>query len=94
MLCDFGHRGRTRGDRGEVIRIENWERQVRTRVVQASIAHPDLLDARFAFTDGCEKDVDQILKKKGYCCEPFISLDRHCEYMALLDVDGNTWSSR
>ncbi|KAL7479580.1 hypothetical protein ACHAW6_005307 [Cyclotella cf. meneghiniana] len=70
-----------------------FEEIPRAKLVQASMDHPDVIDA--GFTDIIQKfeEKKEELAKKTIVAE-FIPLAEQMKYKALIDIDGNNWSSR
>jgi hypothetical protein len=68
-----------------------WERLARAQLVLLSLAHPELLDARFNKIVQAERGVRELLKGKGMVGSSLPQKD-HLKYKYLVDVDGNSCS--
>lgn len=71
----------------------NFDDLPRAKLVKEGAMHSDLFDVGFtSFLQGWEKQEKEIwnqMTKKGP-----ISFDDQMRYRAIIDIDGNTWSSR
>lgn len=89
-------RGVWRGSTTGAVRVEEsnvWELP-RAVLVNVSLHNPKLLDARFTACKHCESRVASLLEKAGFGYAPFFTFPEQFKYQALIDVDGNSWSSR
>ena len=76
-----------------------WRELPRAQLVRAALERPDLMDAAFAAipgvvlpqvskTDDVEIRTELRVKRRTLVMEPFM------KYRAIIDIDGNSWSSR
>ncbi|TFJ81628.1 hypothetical protein NSK_006879 [Nannochloropsis salina CCMP1776] len=66
----------------------------RAVLVNVSLENPGLLDARFTACKHCARDTAVAYETAGYGYAPFLSVHEQFRYQVLIDVDGNSWSSR
>jgi hypothetical protein len=66
----------------------------RSVLVNMSLHNPEVLDARFTECKQCDSHVASLLEKAGFGYARFFTFADQFKYQALIDVDGNTWSSR
>lgn len=72
----------------------NCWRLPRAVLVNISIHHPELLDARFTSCKQCNGPVKALYEQAGYGYNRFFTYEEQFQYKSLADVDGNSWSSR
>jgi hypothetical protein len=79
---------------GGTYTFDNWWQFPRSRLVLYSLAHPNVVDARFTGSFWqCEDGVAQLLQQKGLVGS-YVPIADHLRYRYLIDIDGNscTWS--
>jgi len=80
-------RGSTTGD------ATNWRNLPRSKLVQYSLDHPTILDAAFVeIVQRNETEKEEIIAS-GFN-ESAIPFEDFQKYKAIIDIDGNSWSSR
>ena len=60
----------------------------RAVLVNASLAHPALLDARFTACKQCPGRVERLYAEAGYGYDRFFGFEEQFKFRALVDVDG------
>jgi Glycosyl transferase family 90 len=69
----------------------NWTMSARFRIVRQALHRPDLFDVGFTQIPPQHRlPIDQTLLMKP----ALVPMERFMEYQAILDMDGNSWSSR
>lgn len=60
----------------------------RAKLVNASLAHPELIDARFTSCKQCSGRVKEMYAEAGFGYGRFFSFEEQFGYQALVDIDG------
>ena len=68
---------------------DNWDQFCRGKLVLASLAAPQAIDARFTSVVQCTPEVPALMKAKGLLARSVEKGD-HLQYKYLVDVDGNS----
>ncbi len=81
---------------GQMNDFNNWLLSQRSKLVQLSMMAPHLLDARITHCHQCLPGVEQLMKSSfgKWFGVSFANSDTYFRTKFLVDVDGNTWSSR
>lgn len=75
----------------------------RTQLVQISLTRPDIINAKFtSFVQGREHEQDKydgdnsttVLNQTVFDIAKYMPYNELMQYRAIIDIDGNTWSSR
>jgi hypothetical protein len=66
-----------------------WHKLARSQLVLLSLAHPEMIDARFHKVIQCEPNIPAILEAKGMVGSS-VSREDHLKFKYLIDVDGNS----
>lgn len=92
-------RGSTTGPHGII-----FNELPRTQLVQLSLTRPDILNAKFtSFVQGREHEQDKyddddnsplVLNQTVFDIAEYMPFNELMQYRAIIDIDGNTWSSR
>jgi hypothetical protein len=78
---------------GEKVIYPDWRNLPRTKLVQYSLQHPDIINAGFTrYNNRNEKEKQEIIS--AGLSKNFIEMIDCQKYKAILDIDGNSWSSR
>jgi hypothetical protein len=60
----------------------------RAVLVNASLAHPEVLDARFTSCKQCQGHVERLYAEAGFGYDRFFGYEEQFKFRALVDVDG------
>jgi len=72
---------------------KNWRDLPRSKLVNASALNLDILDVGYyKFVQRSDKEVAEMEREFG--TKERISMESFQRYMAVIDIDGNAWSSR
>jgi hypothetical protein len=71
----------------------NWQDLPRANLVKMSLNYPDLLDAGFKGASQRSKVEQNEMESMGYM-KKRMNMDDFQKYKAVIDIDGNSWSSR
>ncbi|EKX37850.1 hypothetical protein GUITHDRAFT_115990 [Guillardia theta CCMP2712] len=80
---------------GGVYTLNNWKNFTRSKIVKASLDHPDLLDARF--TRVVQYDSEKLVKvmeNEGYLTETHVEHSEQWKYRMIVVPDGNSVPDR
>jgi len=78
---------------GEKVMYQDWRDLPRTKLVQYSLQHPDIIDAGFTrYNNRNEQEKEEIIS--AGLSKNFMEMADCQQYKAILDIDGNSWSSR
>lgn len=80
-------RGSTTGD------ATNWRDLPRSKLVQYSLDYPSILDAAFVGVVQRDKTEKKEIASSGFV-QSAIPFEDFQNYKAIIDIDGNSWSSR
>ena len=80
-------RGSTTGD------ASNWRDLPRSKLVQYSLDYPSILDAAFVEVVQRDKTEKKEIAASGFV-QSAIPFEDFQKYKAIIDIDGNSWSSR
>lgn len=68
-----------------------WDQLARAKLVLMSLAHPEVVDAKFHHVVQCDPEVPVLMKAKGMVSDG-VSRPDHLKFKYLIDVDGNSCS--
>ena len=71
----------------------NWQDLPRANLVKMSLDYPNMLDAGFKGASQRSKSEQNEMKSMGYM-KKRMNIDDFQKYKAIIDIDGNSWSSR
>jgi hypothetical protein len=78
---------------GHFTASQNWNDLPRAQLVQFSLSHPKLLDAGITGFAQRTKSEQQEMRANGFM-KKFMKSEDFQRFKAIVDVDGNSWSSR
>eukprot|EP00960_Hanusia_phi_P025432 745636-Hanusia_phi.AAC.1 len=80
---------------GGIYSLNSWRSLPRSRIVQASLDHPDLLDARFtSVVQADSTDVARVMEKEGFVSRERVSHSEQWKYKMVVVPDGNSVPDR
>ncbi|EKX32310.1 hypothetical protein GUITHDRAFT_121519 [Guillardia theta CCMP2712] len=80
---------------GGIYTEDNWRNFARTKIVKASLDHPDLIDARFTRVMQTEsKQLPKIMKREGYVVKKRVAHSEQWKFKLVIVPDGNSVPDR